>query len=437
LKGSIIGIDVLRLARMKKDLIGDTMHSFDEFLSHAFRSNSAAIIDRPGTDVLVYMPVVMFPGRVAISEPILPRHRDDATPREREETTFETAQSAFALKTGYAVYEETGELGEALKANAWTSGSTVSTERGRREATHCHATARLFAWLHYRLAAGYSDVVTVDEVLPTMLRLLGISSQPEVFDFVRSARWKDGTLNLQSVEDFRSVLMEAIRPPRWEERRHRKWADVGNITTTYLKRLREHSSEAELVSADTALAGGASIDDVVGGLCLGKGSNGLKEAFWACSYLSLLDYERKPKAWEKRLANEVIARAVQMGLSRSIAAGRKLNFVLAETAQAKKSASAASAERLPLPAGFEDEWVSVGAGPLSLPETVPVSALTVRRLVAKEIGDRALDETVSHALAAFRVDAPDIELGFSQISGSHRVTFADANPPTTHRVATL
>lgn len=393
------------------------MLGFDEFLSNATRSTSASIIDRPGTDVLVYMPVVMFPGGVAISEPISPRERDDVTPREREDTALEAAQHAFALERGYALYQETGDLREAMNVSTWTMGSTVSTEAGRQEATHCPATARLIAWLHYRLAAGYSDVVSVEEVLPTMLRLLRISQQPEVLEFVRSVPWPDGTLNLVTVEDFRTVLLDAIRPPRWNERRQWKWADVGNIAGTYLRRLREQNTEDELIAADTALTGGARADDVVAGLCRGKRFNGLEKAFWAYSYLSLMNYERKPKAWEKRLVAEVIGRAAEAGLSHSVSAGRKLNAVLAAASEAR-GVNATGDKRLPLPPRFEDEWVSVGAGSLELPETVPAAALTARQLVAKEIGDRALDEAVSLALSDFRKSVSDIEVGFSQVQAS-------------------
>jgi len=401
------------------------MLGFDEFLSNATRSTAMSIADRPDTDVLFYMPVVMFPGGVAISEPISPRHRDDMTPREREDTAFEAAQHQFAVGKGFAIYQQTGNLLEGLKANAWTRGSTVSTASGRKEATHCHATARLMAWLHYRLASGYSDVVSVDEVLPTMLRLLGISRQPEVLEFVRSAPWTENTLNLVTVEDFRSVLLEAIRPPRWNERRQWKWADVGNITGTYVRHLREQSTEDELVAADIALAGGVPIDEAFAALCRKKRFNGLEGAFWAYSFLSLMDHERKPKAWEKRLAHEVLARAAEIGLSRSVSAGRKLNSVLAAVAEAKNAVPDTGDERLPLPPGYEDAWVAVGAGSLELPETVPATALTIGQLVAREIGDRALDEAVSHAIVAFHETVSDLAAGYSQIQASLRAALPD------------
>jgi hypothetical protein len=172
--------------------------------------------------MLVYMPVVMFPSEIAISEPLLPRHRNDLTPRVQEHTTFETAHHEMVMARCFAIYQETGVLRTAMKAAAWTSGSTVSTDAGRKEANHCHATARLIAWLHYRLSSGYSDVVSVDEVLPTMLRLLVTSRQSEFYEFVRAAPWADTSLNLSTVDGFRRTLLEAVRPPQWTERRHWK-----------------------------------------------------------------------------------------------------------------------------------------------------------------------------------------------------------------------
>ena len=65
-------------------------------------------------DVLVYMPAVLFPGGVAISEPLVPVVRDGDIKAEDTETPFEVAQRAFALAKGYELYKRTAVFSPPL-----------------------------------------------------------------------------------------------------------------------------------------------------------------------------------------------------------------------------------------------------------------------------------------------------------------------------------
>lgn len=99
--------------------------------------------------------------------------------------------------------------------------------------------------------------------------------------------------------------------------------------------------------------------------------------------------------------------------------------MLAAVVEAKATVQATGDDRLPLPPGHEEAWISVGAGSLELPETVPATELTVIQLVAGEIGDRALDEAVSHAIMAFHQTVSDLSAGYSQIQDSLRAALPD------------
>jgi hypothetical protein len=161
-------------------------------------------------------------------------------------------------------------------------------------------------------------------------------------------------------------------------------------------------------------------------LCSRKHLNGLDEAFWAYNYLSLLGHERKPKTWERHLLDEVIAQASEIGFSQSVSAGRKLNMVLTAADEARSAPKADGYDRLPLPRGYEEAWVSVAASRLELPETVPSGDFTVDQLVAMEIGERALDEAVMRAITVFHESVVDFDAGYSQILNAPRSFTPDA-----------
>lgn len=377
------------------------MTEFDEFLSHATRSTAVSIADRPGMDALIYMPAVLFPGDVAISEPLIPAVRGEDTQTDKTETPFEAAQYAFVVATGFEQYETTGNVHDALTVINWIRGSTVSTPEGRQRSSHCAAEARLMAYLHYRQFKRGSDIVSVTDVLPTILRLLGISQQPEVLDFVLSRMPPNSTVALVGLRDFMEDVRDATRPPRWPERKNWKWANVRQITDTYLRLTRHWNTEEALAAVDQAIASGTPPLDAVAPLYEGRPFGGRKAAFHAYSSLSLLDFERKPKPWENGLADEVIACAADTGFSSAVAANRRLSAILAAAEESRNGAMAsAPAGAFPLPAGFEEAWIAVGAGSLALPESVSANSLSTTHAVALALGELALANSVSRAYSA-------------------------------------
>lgn len=98
------------------------------------------------------------------------------------------------------------------------------------------------AYLHYRQLTGGSDVV------PTMPRLLGISQQPEVLDFVLSTMPSNSTIDFVGLGEFMKDVRGATRPPRWRERKDWKWANVREIAGTYLRLARKWNTEEALAA---------------------------------------------------------------------------------------------------------------------------------------------------------------------------------------------
>jgi hypothetical protein len=376
------------------------MIDFDAFVSDFDRTGSVSIIDRPGTDVLAHMPVVRFAGGVAISEPLVPRGRSEDVlfgKPEPVETLLGTALRKFSIARGFEVYQSTGSIKEGLRANDWLSGSTVSTEAGRRGSSHRPAEARLMAYLEYRQIAGGPAAVALDEVLPRYLRLCGISAQPAVVDFVMSRLGPRKCVDLPSVEEFAKDVTDAVRSPGWSEREAWKWADVDAIAGSFLRGLRQGNDDHVLARADNAICDGASAPTVLKSLFTGK-NDGLESVFLAYNFLSLLHFERSPEAWEATLVEEIVARASTIGLAASVEATRRLDALVAAAGDVNEAVgSVTGPDRAPLPIGFERIWVDFGLGSISLPGTVAAIDLPLRQLVAIEVCDLALREAVGKA----------------------------------------
>ncbi|MCS4090063.1 hypothetical protein [Rhizobium sp. BK176] len=408
------------------------MLSFEDFLSTARRSTSIAAIDREGADVLVYIPVVLFEGGVAISEPLSPR--DEESKQDRQETPLSRAQNTFCMEKAFERLQETGDLAEALRGNDWIRGSTVSTAAGRQGSHHSAVGARLIAYLHYLQVVGGPHHVLAHAVVPTLLRLLGVSTQSEVVDFVLSEVGRE--VGLSTVEDFLKEVREATRPPRWSERKTRKWADVGFMARSFLRTVRERNVEESLVRADAAIADGISPVDAVSLLFPDPHLDGRQAAVMAYETLALLDSDRRHEDWENRLIDEIVARACEIGLSSSVEAGRKLSATLTAASEAgRASMSAVARGRAPLPRGFEEMWTAFGAASLDLPETVRTGDLSLRQLVALEIGELAIADAVSKAVVEFREYAPDVDIGLAQLP--YALTYESAldalrDQPVTH-----
>ena len=275
----------------------------------------------------------------------------------------------------------------------------MSTPEGRRGSSHCPAEARLMAYPHYRQLTGGSDVVAVNDVVPTMPRLLGISQQPEVLDFVLSTMPSNSTIDFVGLGEFMKDVRGATRPPRWRERKDWKWANVREIAGTYLRLARKWNTDEALAAVDQTVSAGTPPVDAVAPLFHGRPFNGREAAFHAFSSLSLLDFERKPKPWESRLAEEVIICAAARGFSIDVADRRKLSSALEASDHAARGSMrhARPEGRYSLPIGLEDAWTAFGAGGLEAPEAVTAVNLPLSQIVALAIGELALENSVSRA----------------------------------------
>lgn len=131
--------------------------------------------------------------------------------------------------------------------------------------------------------------------------------------------------------------------------------------------------------------------DAVAPLFHGRPFNGREAAFHACSSLSLLDFERKPKPWESRLAEEVIICAAARGFSIDVADRRKLSSGL----EASDHAARGSMRH-------------ARAGGLEAPEAVTAVNLPLSQIVALAIGELALENSVSRARWHSRETVPSL-----------------------------
>jgi len=385
------------------------MLTFDEFLAAGRRTSPGAIVDRQGMLPLVYTPVTLFPGGIAISEPFSPRLPKQNDPRhESDYKRMRDAAVTEAIRRNHADNPGWDSLKWSLNAMSWNHGTVVSSPDGILATSLFPALGRLKAYLHYRWTSG-DRAVPLDDVIPRYLALSGHVTCPGYIAHFLTAvgdmrRFPHGVVCASDSDMLESVLQPLLAPPRWRERERSMWGDRQRIARGLLDDLRSHVSEVDLSMSDRLVAAGAPVAEAAERLS-SRIPGTMNITRWTFDYynsVALKPYERIPEDWERHLVRDAIAAAARTGFARATETGRKIGRILAETTSALEGfASFARGGEKPSVMEIEEGMGMLGAGGLPLRlEDIPEGATGIQaaaHLVGLAALDDALDEEIFHA----------------------------------------